>query len=213
MQQYRRWPDGGPQLPGEIAAQVAGLASRYGAPAQVIADLPDHVFDPLTKTDRIGEACMVIRRPSGRLLTFRKDVYPPGVMRLLTGGVKPGEPIEAGLLREVAEETSLDVAVRRFLALIAYRSPHTPPGGVDFLTFAFLLDELGGELLPQDPEERVEAYGEASVSQLYDLADFLERLEPRTDREIGGSWRSWGVFRAVVHRVVADQLGGGHNLP
>ncbi|NNJ09612.1 NUDIX hydrolase [Chloroflexales bacterium ZM16-3] len=196
------------QLPAEIEAQVVDLSARYGLPARVLADIPDGVFDPLTKTDRIGEVCMVIRRGSGNLLTFRKDIYPQGVMRLLTGGVGHGEPIEAGLLREVAEETSLDVAVRRFLAVIAYRAPQTPPGTFAFLTFAFLLDDVGGELVVQDPEERVEAFGEATAADLYAMASFLERLDDRTDREIGGSWRAWGAFRAVVHRVVADQLLG-----
>jgi ADP-ribose pyrophosphatase YjhB (NUDIX family) len=196
------------RLAEDIEAQVAELAIRYGQPARVLADIPDGVFDPLTSTDRIGEACMVIRRRSGRLLTFRKDIYPQGVMRLLTGGVRPGERIEDGLLREVAEETSLDVAVRRFLAVIAYRAPQTPPDAHAFLTFAFLLDELGGELAVQDPEERVEAFGEATVAQLYDLAAFLDGLDDRVDREIGGNWRAWGAFRAVSHRVVAEQLLG-----
>jgi ADP-ribose pyrophosphatase YjhB (NUDIX family) len=194
------------QLADDLEAQVAELAARYGQPARVLAALPDGMFDPLTKIDRIGEACMVIRRRSGRLLTFRKDIYPQGVMRLLTGGVNPGERIEDGLLREVAEETSLDVAVRRFLAVIAYDTPQTPPDTHAFLTFAFLLDELGGELTPQDPEERVEAFGEITVAGLYDLATFLEGLDDHVDQQIGGSWRAWGIFRAVAHRVVAEQL-------
>ncbi|MEI7643266.1 MAG: NUDIX hydrolase [Chloroflexales bacterium] len=193
-------------LPDDIEAQVAELSARYGKPTRVLANLADGKVEPLTKTDRIGEACMVIRRRSGCLLTFRKDIYPPGVMRLLTGGVRPGERIEDGLLREVAEETSLDVAVRRFLAIIAYRTPQTPHGAHAFLTFAFLLDELGGELAVQDPDERVEAFDEATVAQLYDLADFLDGLDDQDDHEIGGSWRAWGEFRAVAHRVVADQL-------
>jgi ADP-ribose pyrophosphatase YjhB (NUDIX family) len=195
------------QLPPDLAAEAARLAARLGPAARVEAAIPDGLFDPLTKTDRVGEVCMVIRRPGGRLLTFRKDVYPPGVMRLLTGGIGHGEGVEAALLREVAEETSLDVAVRRLLAVIGYRAPSDPPGGHSFYTFAFLLDELGGVLAPQDPEERVEAFGEAEPAQLYALASFLERLDDRYDREIGGSWRSWGAFRAVVHRVVAEQLG------
>ncbi len=194
------------KLPDAIEVQVAELSARYGQPARVLAHLPDGVFDPLTKRDRIGEACMVIRRRNGRILTFRKDVYPQGVMRLLTGGIQPDERIEDGLLREVAEETSLDVEVRRFLAVIAYDSPQTPPNTYAFFTFAFLLDEIGGELVVQDPDERVEAFDEVTVAQLYDLADFLEGLEDQVDREIGGSWRAWGIFRAVIHRTVADEM-------
>lgn len=193
-------------LPEHLETEIAALAARYGEPARVLAEIPDRLFDPLSKTDRIGEVCMVIRRPNGRLLVFRKDIYPPGVMRLLTGGVAPGEPIAAALLREVAEETSLEVAVQRFLALIGYRTPQTAPEELAFITFAFLLDELGGELVTVDPEERVEAFGEASPAELQGMADFLEQLDDRQDREIHGSWRSWGLFRAVVHRVVAEQL-------
>lgn len=190
-----------------LQAETAALAERYGPIRYVEAGLPDGAFDPLTKTDRVGEVCMVIRRPDGRLLTFRKDVYPPGVMRLLTGGIAHGESIEAALLREVAEETSLTVAVRRLLAVIGYSAPGGPAGEHAFYTFAFLLDELGGELVVQDPEERVEAFGTAAPAELSALAAFLERLEDRYDPEIAGRWRSWGRFRAVVHRVVAEQLG------
>ncbi|MCS6881615.1 MAG: NUDIX hydrolase [Oscillochloridaceae bacterium] len=187
-------------------AEITALAARYGAPARVEAHLSDGVFDPLTRTDRIGEVCMVIRRPNGRLLTMRKEIYPPGVFRLPTGGIAPDEPIEAGLLREVAEETSLEVRISRFLAVIAYYIPDTATRDAAFYTFAFLLDEQGGRLAAQDPHERVEAFREIAPDELPALAARLEQLEPRRDQAIGGAWRAWGVFRAVTHRVVAEAL-------
>lgn len=186
-------------------AEIVALAARYGAPARVEARLNDAVFDPLTRTDRIGEVCMVIRRTHGRLLTMRKAIYPPGVFRLPTGGIAPDEPIEAGLLREVAEETSLEVRISRFLATIAYYVPEAP-GDAAFHTFAFLLDEQGGTLAVQDPHEQVEAFREIAPGELPAIAAHLEQLEARSDRAIGGSWRAWGAFRAVVHRVVAEAL-------
>lgn len=200
-----------PPLPAHLDAEVRALAARFGPTAAVVAELPDGLFDPLVKIDRVGEVCMVIRRPGGRLLTARKDLYPAGVFRLLTGGVSHGETVEAALLREVAEETSLEVTIRRLLAVIAYRTPGAPlatdglPPFV-FYTFAFLLDERGGTLAVQDPAERVEAFREIEPAELPALAASLEQLEDRRDRAIGGSWRSWGIFRAVVHRVVAEQL-------
>lgn len=197
------------ELPEELRAEVAELAALHGAPRVVEAVLEDVVFDPLSRRDRVGEVCMVVRRPTGRLLVFRKAFYPQGALRLLTGGIAPGEPIGAALLREVAEETGLTVAVRRFLAAIAYRDPGTPEGAHAFYTFAFLLDELGGELVCSDPGEQVELFAEAAPAELPALADALERLESREDRAIGGDWRSWGRFRAVVHRVVAGELAAG----
>lgn len=193
-------------LPDTLAAQVAALTARHGPAAMVDAAIADGLFDPVGMDDRFGEVCMVLRRRTGRLLIFRKTFYPAGVMRLLTGGIRHGEAIEAALAREVAEETSLAVEVRRLLAVIAYRAPETPPGHDAFYTFAFLLDEVGGELAVQDLEEEVEAFAEADPAELPALAAALEALEERQDRAIGGSWRSWGLFRAVVHRVVAAAL-------
>ncbi|NTU84269.1 MAG: hypothetical protein HGA45_33710, partial [Chloroflexales bacterium] len=90
--------------------------------------------------------------------------------------------------------------------VIGYRAPQTPAGAFAFYTFAFLLDELGGTLIVQDPEERVAAFGEVEPAGLLVMAQTLEGLADQRDREISGSWRSWGVFRAVAHRVVASAL-------
>src|SRR5690242_15701485 len=108
-------------LPPEIEAQIDALAERYGKPRRVAAVLQAYPASPLSMTDRFGEVCMVIRRPSGRLITAVKTFYPAGAYRLLTGGIHHGELVETALLRETQEETGLDVAVRRFLAVIEYQ--------------------------------------------------------------------------------------------
>src|SRR5215216_7472181 len=104
-----------------VETEIAALAARYGQPRRVTAELDSWQFSPLTMDDRYGEVCMVVRRPNGKLITAKKTFYPAGAFRLLTGGVDHGELIAAALLREVAEETGLDVVVRRFLAVIEYQ--------------------------------------------------------------------------------------------
>jgi hypothetical protein len=74
------------------------------------------------------------------------------------------------------------------------------------VTFAFLLDELGGTLETRDPDERVAAFREVELAQLPTLATTLAHIDDRFDPEIGGSWADWGRFRAVVHRVVYEEL-------
>jgi 8-oxo-dGTP pyrophosphatase MutT (NUDIX family) len=206
-----------------IETEIAALGARYGQPRRVTADLDGWQFSPLTMDDRYGEVCMVVRRPNGRLISAKKTFYPPGAFRLLTGGVGHGEPIAAALLREVAEETGLDVLVRRFLAVIEYSSEKMrdwrlgidnraaisnlqSPASITFATFAFLLDEIGGTLQAHDPGEQIEAFRELEPADLPALAATLESLPDAIDREIDGSWRDWGRYRAVGHRVVYQTL-------
>jgi 8-oxo-dGTP pyrophosphatase MutT (NUDIX family) len=212
----------------EIESEIAELAAGYGEPRRVVAGLDGGLFSPLTLPDRYGEVCMVVRRPNGKLLTAIKTFYPSGAFRLLTGGVGHGEPIAAALLREAAEETSLDLAVRRFLAVIEYwmdggrgpevedgtfgRRPSSPslqplaPGPARFVTFAFLLDEIGGTLAVQDEAEQIGAFREIGVAELPALAATLESVPDTFGADIDGSWRDWGRFRAILHRVVYDLL-------
>jgi ADP-ribose pyrophosphatase YjhB (NUDIX family) len=193
-------------LPADIEPQLTSLSARYGAPRRTTAHLDDGNLSPLTKTDRVGEVCMVVRRPNGRLLTARKNYYPPDIFRLLTGGIDHGEPIEDALRRETFEETGLDVTIRRFLALIDYAAP--PPYATHFFTCAFLLDETGGTLQPQDDTEQLAAFHEALPDDLPALATLLEHHTPQSYHpEIKGQWHAWGRFRAAAHRAVAGALG------
>ena len=142
-----------------------------------------------------------MRRPSGRFITATKVIYPAGAYRLPTGGIGAGEGIAEALGREVREETSLDVEVRRFLAAIAYRRA----GTYAFATFAFLLDETGGTLGARDPAERIATWREIPPSELAGVAATLEAVPNDANAEIP-NWRSWGRFRAHVHRAVHDAL-------
>lgn len=183
--------------------EVASLAARFGAPRAVTAAIPDYFEDPVRKPDRCGEVCMVIRRPSGKLLLSIKTFYPRGAYRLPTGGIQPGEGVYDALVREAHEETGLDLVVRRFLARIAYTAEDDEPL---FHTFAFLMDERGGTLGALDETEQIEDWRKVAVHELPAVADFLDDLRTQGTLDIGGDWRAWGKFRAVVHRVVHAEL-------
>lgn len=190
--------------------ELEGLSHQYGPVLYREAEIFPGFHDPVRKTDRVGEVCMVIRRPSGKLLLSIKSIYPRGAYRLPTGGVGVGEPIFAALFRETQEETGLAVRLRRFLALISYHlADEREP---IFHTFAFLLEETGGTLSVQDPSELIEDYLEIDPAELPRVADRLEAL-PETDRGRVGSWRDWGRFRAVVHRAVHEALVGSPGGP
>ena len=193
------------ELPAATQSELALLARQYGAPLVVDALIADDFDDPIRRRDRYGEVCMVVRRPNGKFLLSIKTFYPRGAYRLPTGGIHDGEPVYDALLRETHEETGLDTTVERFLARISYR-PKPAGAAPVFHTFAFLLRETGGRLGALDLSEHIEDWREIELSELPRVADTLDDLSTTSDHDIGGSWRAWGKFRAVVHRVVYDRL-------
>ena len=192
----------------EATREVEDLARRYGPPKRVRAVIDDSFTDPIWKRDRFGEVCMVIRRPNGRLLLSIKTFYPRGAYRLPTGGIHHGERILDALVREAHEETGLELTIRRFLAYIAYAPLSRGSDPPVFHTFAFLLDEIGGTLVTIDEAEQLEDWREITPAELPSIADFLDDLRSSGTQDIGGDWRGWGRFRAVVHRVVHEALAG-----
>ncbi|MGI8854620.1 MAG: NUDIX hydrolase [Thermomicrobiales bacterium] len=196
-------------LPAAIRQEVESLTVRFGAPVARSVAIGTAAFWQHHTSNRKSEVCMVVRRRNGHLLTARKTFYPEGAHRLMTGGVEPGERIIDALMREIDEETGLEVAVRRFLAVVAYH-PEDAVASNDrvtrFVSFAFLVDEIAGTLGATDPNERLAAYREIMPAELPTLADDLDQLPDVHDEDLGENWREWGRFRAIIHHVVWDAL-------
>src|SRR5579863_5175158 len=195
-----------PYLSQDVQNELAQLSQMYNQPLVRTVNLGQtSQFDPLSRTDRYGEVCMVVRRPNGLLLTMLKTFYPREAYRLPTGGINHGEPIADALLRETLEETGLDIEVRQFLAAVAYTTATTGEQPV-FYTFAFLLDEIGGKLGPLDLSERVESFRFIAPTELPILVERLSHLDQHYDSQITGDWHDWGLFRAVIHNIVWEAL-------
>jgi ADP-ribose pyrophosphatase YjhB (NUDIX family) len=189
------------------AREIEELAEQFGQPRrcsyslQVSPDTYD-AWSQKISTGPVacrGEVIMVIVRPNGNVLLHTKEFYPEGVYRLLSGRVLWEDDVEQTLRREVAEETSLDVSVRRFLGLIEYEF-RCQGRSVPFVSYVFELHESGGTLCCLDQVEGITDFREAAISDLSQIAAHLERLESR--------WKDWGQFRAVAHHVVRELLDG-----
>lgn len=184
--------------------QIGELARRYGEPLVEGIILADDAFKPIS-SGRVAEVAMVIRRNTGLFVTARKQYYPRHISRLLTGGIEGDETIEAALQREVYEETNLTVRVTRFAAVLDY-SRRDAPHRLVFQTFAFLLDEVSGDLRNNDSDEQLDAFFEIPADAIGVLGDRLNALPPEHDQEIGGTWQAWGAFRSPLHHVMARIL-------
>ncbi len=177
-----------------MSERVDAVSAKYGEPRQLVCRLPALDFPPVSRRAH-GEVCMAIMRPNGRFLLQTKASYPNSVMRLPSGGIRPGEDIEKALLREIWEETNLSVSVESFVARIRYESARESSS---FETYLLFVRELSGPLRSNDPSEKITSWVEALPEELGAYADELRNITPR--------WSKWGMFRATALDALADHL-------
>ncbi len=187
--------------------EIKGLSQRYGIPQRYHADIAvDAGFWVPWEgkwASRRGEVMFLLPRPGG-LLLHRKQHYPPQGWRLLTGGIDTDESVSEALQREVVEEVGLVLPVRRYVGVIDYTLDYEEETFA-FVTHIFLMGYSDAPLQPSHDDE-ISAVTTVSLRGLSDVADRLDHL---TDPD----WRSWGAFRAVAHRRVAEWVGGDEMMP
>ncbi|MBI2953909.1 MAG: NUDIX hydrolase [Chloroflexi bacterium] len=98
------------------------------------------------------------------LAAIRKPGFPTGAYRAPSGGVEPGEAVEAAARREAYEETGLDIELERYLLRIRARFTHGPEV-VNWVTHIFSARVVGGELEPKDTVE-IEDAGFVTLKEL-----------------------------------------------
>ncbi len=133
---------------------------------------------------RTDPAIIVLVTDGDRCLLGRKDIWPEGVYSTLAGFVEPGESLSEAVVREVREESGIEVGSVR------YRSSQPWPFPAS-LMLGFRAERVGGELTVAQ-QELVDA-------RWFERADFARR------REIG--LRLPGRV-SISRRLIEDWLAG-----
>jgi 8-oxo-dGTP diphosphatase len=113
-------------------------------------------------------ATAIIEFPLDTILLIKRDTVPfKGYWALPGGRAEPGETVEQTVVREVKEETGLDV---RVVKKIGEYHEQGIQGGVeyDYYPACFLVKVIGGEMRKQQ--------GEIQEIQLFSLDDVPEPL-------------------------------------
>lgn len=152
------------------------------------------------KKQRRAEVVMVVPNRTGHIWLHTKSVYPPGVYRLMTGGINEGEPPPDALRRETAEETGFRIEIEQCLGVIV---THFVAGSksLDFASYLFLTTPGRGEPHPVDPNESIAGFRAVPAAELPHIAQQL--------RAITGPFADWGKFRATAHSIAAAALVAG----
>ncbi len=150
-------------------AEVARWEKQYGAPRAerwrwpVTAEDVDNIRASQKKGRAHDITLFIFRR--GRLALIHKPFHEKGVYRAPSGGLEPGESLEAGAAREAWEETGLQVKLEKYLLRIevCFYVPGkdaTDACRVRWTTHVFQARATGGRLEPHDHREIAKArYG------------------------------------------------------
>ena len=133
---------------------------------------------------RTDPAIIVLVTDGDRCLLGRKDIWPAGVYSTLAGFVEPGESLSEAVVREVREESGIEVGS------IRYRSSQPWPFPAS-LMLGFRAERVGGELTV--------AHQELVDARWFERADFARR------REIGLRLPGRGRV-SISRRLIEDWL-------
>lgn len=157
-------------------------------------------FKKTVCTDRRGEVAFAVERKNGKFVVIRNGVYPDGVYRIPTGGIRFNEDVKAALYREIDEELGLKVELKRFLGAVKY-DIHFKNERLDFYSFVFWMKELSGKILDDATENEVSEFAEADSS-------FLREISHRLSDESNGC-NDWSSFRNQTTSFIIPYLGEG----
>ncbi|WP_175640364.1 NUDIX domain-containing protein [Metabacillus schmidteae] len=124
---------------------------------------------------KAGVAVLIFNENYQVLLQKRADV---GLWGIPSGHIEIGETVSEAAIREVKEETNLDIRINKLIGV--YSDPHSQvfsyPNGqvVHFITTCFLAEIIGGELIC-NLEESIEM----KFFDVHQLPKDLLKMHPR----------------------------------
>ncbi len=177
---------------------LAPLRARFGEPAELRWEgaISDFEWGIATHNPRrTHDVTLFILDRARRIALIRKPPFAEGVWRPPGGGVKPGEDVVAGAVREALEETGLRVELRRYL--VETRAVFRNGGReLPWRTHVFLAETEDERLAPNDPAE-------IAGARWGTLEELAGPLRERLLAEGRAFWR----YRVALHDAALRVLG------
>ncbi len=181
-------------------AEVLDLHEKYGPIDFFRADLhtSEQYFESWhsilrEKKNRRAEVALCVENVNGDILLHTKPFYPPGIFRIPTGGIHPGEKVIDALHRELDEETGFITTASLHVALLIYEF-HNSGRSIPFVSHIFKVQVNGNDPHPKDDSENITGYRWIKPDQLTEIIHQLEGLREK--------WHDWGTMRSLPHSIL-----------
>jgi 8-oxo-dGTP pyrophosphatase MutT (NUDIX family) len=179
--------------------ELEALIEKYGEPTvtRFEADFLEFECELVRRSAQKGrnhDITCFIECNDGYVVIQKHAYAKSGIYRAPSGGAQLGERIEEAALREMHEETGLDIALKRFI-LDSHLNVVCADGSIPWRSLVFLAEVMGGKMEPVDTYE------------IYDVQVMTrDELLTGVDKLMEAS--GWGGFkyRAFLTRSFFDEL-------
>jgi len=130
-----------------------GPAARINVEPIAMFDFEFELMRSSMKRGRRHDVTMFISHGGGYVGIQKPQYSNTGIFRAPSGGVNPGETLEAGIKREMYEETGLRVEIERFLIIMSAYFTGPDGEGQEWMSYIFSGKSVAGELSPVDTRE------------------------------------------------------------
>lgn len=157
-------------------------------------------------------ALIVVRDEQGKFILGSKHIYPPGIYRLVGGGIENDEDVHVGAQRELEEELGITVPIEQ-LQEVAIITAHVTDADHDtvFTTHLFATNIGDQEVHPSDDLDDIVRFSRDQMQELITRYSTLQDTVITIDRDytIGKastasspfSWKDYGTFYGKVHEI------------
>jgi 8-oxo-dGTP pyrophosphatase MutT (NUDIX family) len=160
---------------------------------------------PVMKRDR--HVLILVQDSSGRFILGGKKLYPPGIYRMVGGGIEVGEEPLVAATREFAEELGPQLPPTDFKPLLTVIAQLKVASTGEELTFTTCLYHVqlaeGQQLQPSSDLDDVMPF---TKEELEALIQRYAELPTTTDPQLGFAWADYGRLYGPVHQLALDSL-------
>jgi 8-oxo-dGTP pyrophosphatase MutT (NUDIX family) len=148
---------------------------------------------------------ILLRDRNNQYILGRKNIYPPGITRMVGGGVEEHEPFFAAAARELYEELKYSVPRRELIELAKVNAliSDADRNKYQFNTVIYFVQL---DKKPISPGDDLDGIIRLSDPDFLSLIQKYKQLPKEIDPKFGFAWYDYGQLYSQIHQIAWESL-------
>jgi 8-oxo-dGTP pyrophosphatase MutT (NUDIX family) len=148
---------------------------------------------------------ILLRDQNSQYILGRKNIYPPGITRMVGGGVEEHEPFFAAAARELYEELKYSAPRKSLIELARVNALITDADQKKYqFNTAIYFVQL--DKRPISPGDDLDDIARLSDPEFLSLIQKYKQLSKEIDSRFGFAWYDYGQLYSQIHQIAWQSL-------